>query len=251
MSEFRLLETGFQDAFTNMAVDEAVMQLYKPKGMPTVRFYGWKPHAVSIGYFQGIEEEVDLARASELDADVVRRITGGGAVFHERELTYSFVCSEQSGLVSKKILESYEKICSAIVFALDELDVKASFAPLNDIIVNGRKISGNAQTRRSGNVLQHGTLLLEVSVDKMFSLLKVPNEKMKGKIVEDVKQRITSLEQETGREYSFRDVAEAMKKGFEKTFEARLVLGELSEEEKKLAEKLREKFASREWNFRR
>ncbi len=251
MTEFRLLETGFLDGFTNMAIDEAVMLGHKLEDAPTVRFYGWKPHAVSIGYFQGIGEEVDLPRAKELGADVVRRITGGGAVFHERELTYSFVCSEASKLVSKNIMESYEKICGAIVKGLDELGVEASFAPLNDIIVSGRKISGSAQTRRNGNVLQHGTLLLEVSVDKMFSLLKVPNEKMKGKIVQDVKQRVTSLEQETGREYSFLDVAEAMRKGFEKAFDAKVILGELSSEEKKLAKKIREKFASREWNFRR
>jgi len=251
MTEFRLLETGFSDAFTNMAVDEAIAQAHKPKDPAVIRFYGWKPHAVSIGYFQGIEEEVDLEHAKELEADVVRRITGGGAVFHERELTYSFVCSEKSRLVSKNILESYQKICGGIVNGLEELNVEAVFAPLNDIVVNGKKISGNAQTRRQGNVLQHGTLLLEVGVDKMFSLLKVPDEKMKGKIVEDVKQRVTSLEMETGREYSFRDVAEAMQNGFEKEFGAKLVPSELSAEEQKLAQEIREKFASKEWNFRR
>ncbi|MAG22176.1 MAG: lipoate--protein ligase [Candidatus Diapherotrites archaeon] len=251
MSEFRLLETGFQDGYTNMAIDEAVVNLHKKGDKPTIRFYGWKPHAVSIGYFQGIEEEVDLAKAKELDTDVVRRITGGGAVFHERELTYSFVCTEESNLVSKKILDSYKMICGGIVKGLDELEVKASFVPLNDIIVNDRKISGNAQTRRERKVLQHGTLLLGLSVDKMFSLLKVPDEKMKGKIIESVKQRVTSLEQETGREYSFKDVSEAMQKGFEKEFGVELVEGELNEEEKALAEELREKFSSKEWNFKR
>jgi lipoate-protein ligase A len=251
MKEFRLLETGFLDAFTNMAIDEAVTQLHKPGDSPTVRFFGWKPHAVSIGYFQGIGEEVNLEKAGELGADVVRRITGGGAVFHERELTYSFVCSEAASLVPGNILESYRKICGALVKGLDWLDVEGSFAPLNDIVVNGRKISGNAQTRRNGNVLQHGTLLLEVSVDKMFALLKVPDEKMKGKIVQQAKERVTSLEQETGREYSFLDVAEAMRKGFENEFGAKLVLGELGSEEKKLAAELRKKFQSREWNYRR
>jgi lipoate-protein ligase A len=251
MTEFRLLETGFLDAFTNMAIDEAVMQLHKKGDLPTIRFYGWKPHAVSIGYFQGIEEEINLQRAKELDVDVVRRITGGGAVFHEHELTYSFVCSEESKVVPKNVLESYTKICSGIVNGLGELKVESGFAPLNDIIVNGKKISGNAQTRRMGNVLQHGTLLLEVSVDKMFSLLKVPDEKMRGKIVQSVKKRVTSLELETMREYSFLDVANAMQNGFEKTFDTKLVLGELTSEEKKLAENLREKFAGKDWNFKR
>ncbi len=251
MNEFRLLCTGFSDAATNMATDEAIMRLHKNGDKPVVRFYGWKPHAVSIGYFQGINEEVDLEKAKELDCDVVRRITGGGAVFHEKELTYSFVCSEESKLVSKNILESYGKICGAIVAGLNELNVKADFVPLNDIIVNGKKISGNAQTRRGGNILQHGTLLLEVGVDKMFSLLKVPDEKMKGKIIESVKQRVTSLEFETKRQYSFRDMEDAMAAGFKKTFGAKLVPSELTAEEKTLAQELREKFAGKEWNYLR
>ncbi len=250
MTEFRLLEDGFSDAFTNMATDEAIMRLHK-EGPPTVRLYRWKPHAVSIGYFQGIEEEVDLAKAEELNCDVVRRITGGGAVFHEHELTYSFVCSEKSGLVPKNILESYRTICGSIINGLDGIGLKAEFAPLNDIIVNGKKISGNAQTRRGGNVLQHGTLLMDLSVDKMFSLLKVPDEKMRGKIIENVKQRVTSIEQETKREYSFRDVADEIKKGFEKAFDAELVPGELSSEELELAKELREKFEGKEWNYLR
>ena len=252
MKEFRLLETGFKDAFTNMAIDEAIMEEANfAKDTPTIRFYGWKPHAVSIGYFQGIYDEVDLEKAKALDSDVVRRITGGGAVFHEKELTYSFVCSEESKIVPKKILESYQKICGALVKGLGELDVSAEFAPLNDILVNGKKISGNAQTRRGGKVLQHGTLLLDVGVDKMFSLLKVPNEKMRGKIIQDVKQRVTSLEHETGREYSFKDVSDAMKKGFEKQFGVELIPGDLTEEEKNKAEELRKKFAGKEWTFMR
>ena len=251
MKQFRFLETGFSDAFTNMAIDEAIMRSDFSKKTPTVRFYGWKPHAVSIGYFQGINDEINLEKAKELEVDYVRRITGGGAVFHEKELTYSFVCSEESKVVSKKILESYQKVCGALINGLSELDVTAEFAPLNDVLVNGRKISGNAQTRRQGKVLQHGTLLLDVSVDKMFSLLKVPNEKMKGKIIQDVKQRVTSLERETGREYSFKDVSDAMKKGFEKQFGVKLVAGELTEEEKAKVEEFREKFKGREWTFMR
>lgn len=249
---WRLLETGANDAFTNMAIDEAVARLHAKTGNPTVRFYSWKPAAISIGYFQGLEEEVDTAKCRELGVDVVRRITGGGAVFHEKELTYSFVCSEESGIVQKNILESYKKICNSLVIGFAHMGLEASFVPLNDIIVRGKKISGNAQTRRERNVLQHGTILMETDVEKMFSMLLVPNEKLKGKLIEDVKQRVTSIENELGRKVSFDEVAAAMKNGFEENFGVELAVGQLTPQEKGLARQIREERFSREsWNAMR
>lgn len=253
MKEFRLLIDNLpKDAFTNMAIDEAICKLHSKIGKPTVRFYPWKPAAISIGYFQSLKEEVDVQKCSELGVDVVRRITGGGAVFHDAELTYSFVCSENSEIVPKNILESYKKICNALVLGFKELGLNASFVPLNDIIANGKKISGNAQTRKEKNVLQHGTILIGVDVDKMFSLLLVPDEKLKGKMIETVKQRVTSIENELIRKVSFDEVAVAMKKGFEENFGVRLVEEKLTDEEKNLAEKIRaERFSKKEWNYKR
>jgi lipoate-protein ligase A len=249
--EFRLLETGENNAFKNMAVDEAIMLNCKREG-PTLRLYSWKPAAVSIGYFQAIEEEVDLEKCRAFGIDVVRRLTGGGAVFHDAELTYSFCCSEVSALVPENILESYAKICNSLVLGFKELGLESEFVPLNDISVNGRKVSGNAQTRRSGVVLQHGTILLKVDVEKMFSVLKVPDEKLKGKMIESVKQRVTSVEKELGREIYLQEAAEAVKKGFSENFGAELAKGKLSLEERAFAERIeRERFASREWNFKR
>ncbi|MBI2598366.1 MAG: lipoate--protein ligase family protein [Candidatus Diapherotrites archaeon] len=253
MQEFRLIvETDFNPAAKNMAIDEAIMLSAKKTGKPTVRFYGWAPPAISIGYFQGIEQEVDLQKCKEFGVDFVRRITGGGAVFHDKELTYSFSCSEQSAIVSKKIIDSYKKICNPTILGLKHLGLEANFAPLNDIIVNGKKISGNAQTRRDGAILQHGTILMEVDVEKMFSLLKVSNEKLKGKLIEDVKQRVTSVEQQLGKKVSFQKLAGALKKGFEQEFSATLSKEKLSKEETGLAEKImQEKFLTKEWNFKR
>jgi len=151
--------------------------------------YGWKPSAVSIGYFQGLEEEVDLAVAQKEGVSVVRRITGGGAVFHDAELTYSFVTRE----FEENILDSYRQICGAVLSGLKTIGIEGQFAPLNDLILGGKKFSGNAQTRKNGVLLQHGTILLDVDVDRMFSLLKVPSEKMRDKIVSDVKMRVTGI----------------------------------------------------------
>lgn len=249
--EFRLLETGFNDAFTNMAIDEAICKLHKEEDKPSVRFYGWKPSAISIGYFQSLKEEVEAKECTKEGIDIVRRITGGGAVFHQNELTYSFVCSEKSNLVSKNILDSYKKICNSLVLGFKELGLKADFVPLNDIIVCNQKISGNAQTRRNNNILQHGTILIEVDVDKMFSLLLVSDEKMKGKLIESIKQRVTSINSQLNKKVEFDEVSEAMKKGFEENFEAELVKGKLTSEELNLAEKIKETKSSVEWNYKR
>ncbi len=87
--EIRVIETGYDTAYWNMAVDEVLLN--STNDVPALRIYGWKPTAVSIGYFQRMEEEIDIKKCKQLDVDVVRRITGGGSVLHDSELTYSFI----------------------------------------------------------------------------------------------------------------------------------------------------------------
>ena len=178
--KWRLLKTGYKNAFTNMAIDYAVL-VANSKNLvpPTVRFYGWEPSAISIGYFQSLEDEINLKKCNELNVDYVRRITGGGAVFHEDELTYSIVISESHPLIAKNILESYGSICGAIINGLSNLGIESTYVPINDILANGKKISGNAQTRKIHTLLQHGTILMDVDIEKMFSVLNVPNEKLR------------------------------------------------------------------------
>lgn len=259
--KFRLLTTGFQTAAQNMAMDEAVLEhIATGSSLPTLRFYGWSPPAISIGYFQSLEEEVDTAACALHGVQVVRRMTGGGAVLHEHEITYSIHIPESAGLVPAGILESYSKICDGILKGLSLFGVSPKFVPLNDIVlatgdaaVPYKKISGNAQTRKRGIILQHGTILLKVDVDKMFSLLKVPSEKLKGKLIEDVKQRVTGLSTTLGREVGFEEALEALKKGFAGTFPSvSFEAGELTESEKmRAAELAKEKYGKEGWNRRR
>ena len=115
----------------------------------------------------------------------------------------------------------------------------------------GRKISGNAQTRRVGVVHQHGTILRKVDPEIMFSLLRVPSEKIRDKLIKSVKERVTSINSYLGREVEFEELKKAIKEGFEEALNIKLVEGEVTEYEEKLAIKLREKYASREWNFKR
>ncbi len=251
--QWRLLRAGVHTAAMNMAIDRAILVANSEgKAPPTVRFYGWQPPAISIGYFQSLTEEVDLDHCKKYGVDYVRRITGGGAVFHEKELTYSIVIPESHPQIPKNIMESYGRICGALIKGLSHLGVESTYVPINDIIANGKKISGNAQTRKAKTVLQHGTILLDVDVDKMFSLLQVPNEKIKDKMIADVKQRVTSLRHLLGSEPTFEETAEAMKRGFEEEFDIKLVEGSLLGEETSLAKQFEnECFSTKDWNHRR
>lgn len=232
-----------------MALDEVLIGQKRP----TLRFYGWEPAAVSIGYFQSMEAEVDLAKCDEFGVDVVRRQTGGGAVFHDEEVTYSIHLPMESGLFPEQILDSYRFICGGIIQGLAKMGMEAQFVPLNDIIVGGQKISGNAQTRRGGVILQHGTILKGVDVDKMFDLLKVPDEKMKGKLIEQIKDRVTSINRHTGNKFDFQDIVDNLIEGFSSQFsDCTFVADSLTDEEIAETEKLmKEKYQSKDWNFQR
>src|SRR4030042_3608724 len=161
--QWRLLKTQNNSAFANMAIDRAVLvESSKAKVPPTVRFYTWKPPAISIGYFQSLKDEIDIDACKDLGVEFVRRITGGGAVFHDKELTYSIVIPESNPKVPKNILESDRRMCGAVIKGLKQLWIESKYAPINDIIVNNKKISGNAQTRKLKTVLKHGTILIDV-----------------------------------------------------------------------------------------
>jgi len=251
---WRLIDLREADAYTQMAMDEAILRARSEGRAPnTIRLYRWRPSAVSIGYFQSLEEEVDLEACQRMGVDVVRRLTGGGAVYHdhEGEITYSLIAPETDPKVPRDIPESYRVICGCLVRALGHLGLKAEFRPINDILVGGRKVSGNAQTRRLGVVLQHGTVLIECDVRKMFTVLKVSEEKIRDKLIRTAEERVTSIRRELGRQVSFGEVREALIKGFEEGLEIRLEPGEPSDYEMELVGVLRERYRSGEWLRRR
>ncbi len=252
LEEFRFLESAYNDAFFNMGLDEAVLDSVAYGARPTLRLYAWEPKAVSIGYFQGLKDEVDEAACKAIGVDVVRRLTGGGAVYHADELTYSIIVPEKHPLAGKSILESYKNLSAGLIKGLEELGINAFFAPLNDICWQDKKISGNAQTRRKGCILQHGTLLLSVNAEEMFSLLKVPNEKLKDKVIESVKARVGSVSDILGRGISYKEAALAAETGF------RAVLGSLGKKEEATGLELENakksavnRFQNTEWTKRR
>ena len=255
VEKWRLLDTGLNNAFYNMALDEAIAIAKSKNLVPnTIRFFRWKPPAVSIGYFQSMEEEVDIKACDELGIDYVRRRTGGGAVYHdtEGELTYSIIVDQTHRLISEDFQETYQTLCSGLVLGLRKLGVPAEFKPINDIVSHGRKISGNAQTRGMNVVHQHGTILRKVDPALMFRVLKVPSEKIRDKMIKSVEERVTSINNVLGRNVSFRELKDALIEGFEEAFKIDLVPGNITDFEENTAQRLKaEKYASREWNFRR
>jgi len=236
------------DAPMSMAIDEALLKLNSEGKSPnTVRFWRWLPSTVSIGCFQSAELEVDFDVAKKYGVEMVRRITGGGAVFHDHggELTYSVVCGQDR--MPDDIIESYELICGGLIGGFRQLGLQAEFKPINDVQVGGKKISGSAQTRRWGSVLQHGTVLVGPDVRLMFELLKVSPEKISDKFISSVYERVTTVALELGRKPGFDEVRGAMRDGFAGALGAELVEGELTQEELKLAGMLKPKYASDEW----
>ena len=241
----------------NMAMDEALLETVAAGAVPVLRFYAWSPPAVSIGYFQGIEEEVDRDACARRGIDLVRRISGGGAVFNDAEITYSLIMPQDHPLAGTSIMASYGRLCSGITAGLGLLGINAAFAPVNDIVAGGKKVSGNAQTRRQGCVLQHGTVLLDSDPDLMFELLKVPQEKMKGKLIQDIKSRVTGLYALLGRRIPFDEARDALVRGFRDALSLTYASGisgpslPSAAEEARAAALAREKFGSEVWLRRR
>ena len=261
-TEWRVIGLEQHDAYMNMALDEACCEaVARHDVLPTIRFYRWLPSAVSIGYFQSMESEVNTGNCMEAGVDVIRRRTGGGAVYHdyEGEITYSVIGALQ--FFPQGITESYHQICGWIIDGLNRLGIKAEFRPINDIIlapdalgpkgerVGGKKISGNAQTRRNGILLQHGTILYDVDVKKMFSVLKVSAEKISDKMIAAAEDRVASIKKMRP-EYGMMNLYEALLGGF--TAGKSFRMGEWTLAELSRAHELAEtRYRKKEWNFSR
>jgi len=180
VDEWRLLPYRRADAAENMAIDEALFrERIRVQGPPTLRFYGWRTPAVSIGRFQDARREIDIAACRRLGIPIVRRPTGGKAVLHERELTYALIAGDDVPLFPPDILETYRIISGCIGAGLAQCGIGAEleregrggkpeslgaacFAVPSryELLVGGRKICGSAQMRSRGVFLQHGALLM-------------------------------------------------------------------------------------------
>jgi len=257
MESLRLLKLETHNAFMNMAIDEAILTARTIDKAPnTLRLYRWNPAAVSIGKNQQAENEVHLDNCRKLGVNVVRRISGGGTVFHDSqgEVTYGLIANT-SDIDAKDSTAVYVKVYAGIKDALRILGVTADFNEGDEkncpnLTVKGKKISGSAQTRKRDTILQHGTLLLDVDLEKMFTVLRVPWAKTCMEVVNVAKNRITSVKNELGHSVSAETAANALAAGFKNALSLQVAEGELTRYEQELAQKLyREKYETDDWNL--
>jgi len=257
VKKWRLLRLKVNDAFTNMAIDEAITTARTEGLVPnTLRFYRWKPSAVSIGRFQDVNNEVHVENCTRQGVDIVRRITGGGTVYHDfdDEITYSVVVKE-TDFGTTDVVQTYNIISNGLIEAAKILGVEADFNPGDprncpSIAVNGKKISGSAQFHRHGVLLQHGTFLLDVDLEKMFTFLRVPWARNIEDVVCVARDKLTSIGREVNRKVGVDDTYEALILGFQKALKIELQEEPMTPQERHLSEKLQnEKFSNDNWNL--
>jgi lipoate---protein ligase len=256
MDTWRLIPLETYNAAMNMAIDEAILNARIANQVPnTLRLYSWQPSAVSVGRNQNPQNEIHIDAAKRLGVDVVRRISGGGAVYHdfEGEVTYS-VIAKVNALGTPDITTLYNKIYSAVNDGLRILGFLGDFSTGDvkncpNLTVKGKKLSGSSQTITRGVVLQHGTVLVSVDLPKMFQLLKLKDVEC-ALAAEIGKRKITSIQNELGHKVSHSTVANALANGFRAMLKIQLDVGALTAAEKENADRLyKKKYATKEWNF--
>ena len=265
---WRLLNFQNYNIFENMAIDEAVFyETIKNKKQPTIRFYGSNPAALTIGYFQDAKKELNIEKCRAEEIDIARRITGGRAVLHFNEITYSIAAGESEKIFPADISGTYKIISKCLVRGLNNLGIKADMAeeeraqtkeglnsccfstPLkNELLVNSRKICGSAQVRRRGGFLQHGLLLLAFNPGKTASIL-LPN--FTPEQVVKLKQSVTAVNEELALPVNELEICSALKKGFIEELDIELAEGVLTSAEKKLKKELMKKYTDGNWNIER
>ncbi|WHZ01718.1 biotin/lipoate A/B protein ligase family protein [Neobacillus sp. YX16] len=273
---WRFIDSGNCSPSFNMALDEALLDWHSEgKIPPVIRFYGWKPATLSIGYFQKVDKEIDLEAVKAHGLGFVRRPTGGRGVLHEHELTYSVIVSEDHPEMPKTVTEAYRVISEGILKGFHHLGLEAYFAvPKTDeersalkdprsavcfdapswyeLVVEGRKVAGSAQTRQKGVILQHGSILLDLDEDKLFSLFKYPNERVKERMKSSFKNKAVAINEISSRRISLEEAKEAFYKGFADGLNIELESYQLTEEELAYVNKIaKDRYENDEWNFKR
>lgn len=230
------IDTGLRSGSFNMEYDvHLAEQLLRNEIPATLRLYGWKPWAVSLGYHQSLDD-IDTKKCEEFGFDIVRRPTGGRAILHANELTYSIVIpAEQKGIteiyseISRALVAGLQTICPAISYETSQPNFRSlykrqesipcfSASARYEVQINGKKLVGSAQRRYTSNdrevVLQHGSILLGTEHQLLTELLRVPNNEIRRHIAEDFNTKTIDLSTATGRIVSYEEAADAVVFGF-------------------------------------
>jgi lipoate-protein ligase A len=252
---WRLLDIEFDNPFFDIAIEEAVLTFVGKKTVPTtIRFWRTK-NAIFIGRFQCYEHEVNLELCNKYNVKIVRRFTGGGAVYHDYgNLNYSIFLRKTHPLIQAEIPDLIDSqiFGQGIIRGLKKLNIKANLLEEGAIGVKGLKISGTARTHRKGAFLHHGSLLVNSDLDFLQKVLQGKQIDPDKKCLHSKKSPVTSIEHELGKKMSIIKVKEALKTAFEEVFNMKLNPSQLTNDELSLAKRLfDEKYDSNDWNFQR
>lgn len=237
---WRLIIDKKKDGYYNMAVDEAILLNYQAQRVPTLRIYGWSEPFITLGYSQDPREVLEPTNKRPF----LKRVTGGSAILHDRELTYSITCVlEDLGLTSS-VKESYKTICGFLINFYKSLGILVKYAKDTeetnldeqtpfcfsswqklDLVVADKKIGGNAQRRKKNLIFQHGSIPQELDFSRIDQSIKTPF---------DVRKKATSLEQLLGHHTNFSSLSHLLAKSFEDTFELALYRDVISPSEERI-----------------
>ena len=270
MDNWRLIINTPNPGAWNMAVDEAILESVTSKDQPpTLRLYDWQPYTLSLGHAQPFSD-VDIQSLATKGWDIVRRPTGGRAILHADELTYSICAPEDDMHVSGNILESYRLLSTGLLKALEFAGIKADSKPKDnsekrdtsnpvcfqypsdyEITCQGKKLIGSAQARRNRGVLQHGAIPMHGDIGRIVTVLVFPNDHEREEAKSHLINRATTVAEILGRQMAWHDLADCMQQGFESALNIHLQPGSISVNEKERAfELLKNKYTNDQWTKR-
>ena len=271
---WNFINTGSQDPYYNMAMDEALLNFVSRGEIdPVIRFYTWNPATLSIGYFQRLQKEIDIEKVNEKGFGLVRRQTGGRGVLHDKELTYSVIVPESHPNMPSTITEAYRVISQGLLEGFKNLGFETYFAvprskeereklkqPRSsvcfdapswyELVVEGRKIAGSAQTRQKGVILQHGSILQDIDIDELFDMFIFKNDRLKAKMKEAFVEKAVAINDISDTHITLSEMEKAFEEGFKTGLNIEFKPLELSEQQLAEVKELEEKYRSDDWMFR-
>ncbi|EJE16718.1 lipoyl(octanoyl) transferase [Staphylococcus epidermidis] len=272
---WNFINTGSKNPYYNMAMDEALLNFVSRGEIdPVIRFYTWNPSTLSIGYFQRLQKEIDIDKVKEKGYGLVRRQTGGRGVLHDKELTYSVIVPESHPNMPSTVTEAYKIISQGLLEGFKNLGFETYFAiprskeerdklkqPRSsvcfdapswyELVVEGRKIAGSAQTRQKGVILQHGSILQDIDIDDLFDMFIFKNERLKAKMKENFVQKAVAINDISNQHITLNEMENAFKSGFKKGLNIDFKPLELTEKQKEEVQELEEKYRSEAWMYRK
>ncbi|EOG9006840.1 biotin/lipoate A/B protein ligase family protein [Staphylococcus pseudintermedius] len=272
---WHFMNTGSHHPYYNMALDEALLNFVSRGEIdPVVRFYTWNPPTLSIGYFQRLSKEIDIEKVKEKGYGLVRRQTGGRGVLHDKELTYSVIVPEAHPDMPQTVTEAYRVISGGLLEGFKSLGFDAHFSvprskeereklkqPRSsvcfdapswyELVVEGKKIAGSAQTRQKGVILQHGSILQDVDIDDLFDMFIFKNERLKAKMKEAFVEKAVAINDLSNETITLAQMEVAFKEGFKKALDIEFKPLELTVAQQDEVKALEEKYRSEAFLYRK